>query len=164
MSPTYLPQCFSTRLYYIVANFASDLGKDSTYWLPLPHRPLAALHVAHSASCLPVACGLHKILAAQPISAFTSVIHHIDQAASSDRRGRAHQHVLSCFFYGSMLGGHIQSALGDFGHGCTWRRRRMKVWVFSSAYLLKLVYVLYADSGISDSENDKRMNNGWNHG
>lgn len=99
MSPTYLPHCFSTRLYYIAANFASDLGKDSTYWLPLPHRPLAALHVAHSASCLPVTCGLHKIRAARLISAFTSVIHHIGQAASSDRRGRAHQQVLSCFFF-----------------------------------------------------------------
>ncbi len=38
----------------------------------------AALHEAHSASSLAVACGLHKIRTAQPIPAYTSFIDRID--------------------------------------------------------------------------------------
>ncbi|KAH9993543.1 hypothetical protein BJV77DRAFT_1067146 [Russula vinacea] len=45
----------------------------------------AALHEAHSASSLAVACGLHKIRTAQPIPAFTSYIDRIDLTLQEPR-------------------------------------------------------------------------------
>lgn len=45
----------------------------------------AALHEAHSASSLAVACGLHKVRTAQPIPAFTSYIDRIDLTLQEPR-------------------------------------------------------------------------------
>ena len=165
MSPTYLPHCFSTRLYYIAANFASDLGKDSTCWLPLPHRPFAALHVAHSAPCLLWHAGYTRSGQHSPFPPSRALSITSTKLQAQIEEGERINTFRAVFFYGSMPGGHIQSTLGDFGHGCTWRRRRMKVWVLSSpAYLLKLVNVLsFSELDIPKSAY-KRTNNGWNHG
>jgi hypothetical protein len=54
------------------------------YLFRIGHFP-TALHEAHSASSLAVACGLHKIRTAQPIPAFTSFIDRIDLTLQEPR-------------------------------------------------------------------------------
>ena len=54
------------------------------YLFRIGHFP-TALHEAHSASSLAVACGLHKIRTAQPIPAYTSFIDRIDLTLQEPR-------------------------------------------------------------------------------